>query len=255
MQMQMQKTLRSAGVRRLGVTPVRVGAPARRSLQVVSFRGDGKQLQKDYESVTQGKGYDKNAFEVNPATPAFTRRREVFVGRLAMSGFLAAVVGEILTGKGILGQLYLETNLPPMAVNALVFGLVAYSFLGVLNPATWSRANQEDVAKRPKGGVQDPKINAASDPGRFLGLEGFQPGFTKKNELFVGRLAMLGFAAAIVGEKLTGKGPLGQIGIPFHLPLDPFYSTVALGVWVFFWGVSAVGYNNFGQTEGDEEIY
>ena len=45
----------------------------------------------------------------------------------------------------------------------------------------------------------------------FLGIsKGF--GFTKKNELFVGRVAMLGFASELVGEQLTGgKGPLGQV--------------------------------------------
>lgn len=34
-------------------------------------------------------------------------------------------------------------------------------------------------------------------------------GFTKKNELFVGRLAMLGFATALVGEILTGSVSAG----------------------------------------------
>jgi hypothetical protein len=31
-------------------------------------------------------------------------------------------------------------------------------------------------------------------------------GFTKSNELFVGRLAMLGFAAACIGEVVSGQG-------------------------------------------------
>lgn len=31
-------------------------------------------------------------------------------------------------------------------------------------------------------------------------------GFTKSNELFVGRLAMLGFAAACIGEVISGQG-------------------------------------------------
>lgn len=31
-------------------------------------------------------------------------------------------------------------------------------------------------------------------------------GFTKSNELFVGRLAMLGFAFACIGEVISGKG-------------------------------------------------
>lgn len=30
---------------------------------------------------------------------------------------------------------------------------------------------------------------------------------------FVGLVAQLGFAAALIGEFLTGKGPLGQIGL------------------------------------------
>jgi len=33
-------------------------------------------------------------------------------------------------------------------------------------------------------------------------MQGF--GFTKENELFVGRVAQLGFAASLIGETLTG---------------------------------------------------
>ena len=35
-------------------------------------------------------------------------------------------------------------------------------------------------------------------------------GFTATNELFVGRAAQLGFAASLIGEAVTGKGPLAQ---------------------------------------------
>ena len=38
---------------------------------------------------------------------------QVFVGRLAMFGFASALIGEIATGRGALGQLELETGLPP----------------------------------------------------------------------------------------------------------------------------------------------
>jgi hypothetical protein len=41
---------------------------------------------------------------------------------------------------------------------------------------------------------------------------GLQLGFTKENELFVGRAAMLGFAFSLIGELLTGKGALAQLG-------------------------------------------
>ena len=38
---------------------------------------------------------DKSAKEVDPTVPAFTRRREVFAGRLAMFGFAASLIGEV----------------------------------------------------------------------------------------------------------------------------------------------------------------
>lgn len=43
-------------------------------------------------------------------------------------------------------------------------------------------------------------------------------GFTNGNERFVGRLAMLGFASALIGEVLTGKGAIAQFGIETGLP-------------------------------------
>ena len=44
-------------------------------------------------------------------------------------------------------------------------------------------------------------------------------GFTKANELFVGRVAMIGFAASLVGEYFqNGKGPLGQLGTSSEHP-------------------------------------
>lgn len=38
-------------------------------------------------------------------------------------------------------------------------------------------------------------------------------GFTRFSELWNGRLAMIGFVAAMVVEYFTGKGILGQLGI------------------------------------------
>merc|ERR1712151_824105 len=45
-------------------------------------------------------------------------------------------------------------------------------------------------------------------------------GFTKSNELFVGRMAMLGFAASLIGEAITGKGPLAQFNMETGIPLS-----------------------------------
>ncbi|KAK9826860.1 hypothetical protein WJX81_001059 [Elliptochloris bilobata] len=60
------------------------------------------------------------------------------------------------------------------------------------------------------------KVTLAT-PGKFFGISGL--GFTKANELFVGRLAQLGFAASLIGKGLTGKGILGQIGLETGIPI------------------------------------
>lgn len=227
------------------------------SLNTVAFRENDSQSRKNAKAVFDGKGYDKNATKVNPASAAFTRRREVFTGRIAMSGFLAGVIGEILTGKGPIGQLALETRLSPNVLTGVIGAFVLYNFVTALAPGspTWSDENQADVQKRPSGAVQDPKANAAENPGRFLGIPGFEPGFTKRNELLVGRLAMIGFASELIGEKYTGKGALGQLGFDMNGPHAEQNATIALLLWTAFWGFSAIGYNNFGQTDGDEDIY
>jgi len=201
--------------------------------------------------------YDKDAVQASPVESAFTRRREIFVGRLAMTGFFAATVGELLTGKGALGQLSLETNLPPGVVKAIVFGIVIFNAITALNPAgtTFSEENQADVRKRPAGGVQKPgSINAIIDPKGLLGISD-KFGFTKKNELFVGRVAMLGFAAELIGELAQGgKGPLGQLG--FQMPLFQEAGSFALAGWILFFFAAAVGAGNFpGQQETGEDIY
>ena len=55
------------------------------------------------------------------------------------------------------------------------------------------------MKKRQKGPNQNPKINI-SEPKKFLGITNF--GFSKKNEVFVGRTAQLGFLASVIGEKV-----------------------------------------------------
>ena len=64
---------------------------------------------------------------------------------------------------------------------------------------TFSESNQRDVKKRQKGPNQNPKITPA-EPKKFLGITEF--GFSKKNEVFVGRTAQLGFLASVIGEKV-----------------------------------------------------
>ncbi|KAK9841547.1 hypothetical protein WJX74_007623 [Apatococcus lobatus] len=199
--------------------------------------------------------YDKEKSVDSPVS-AFTRRREVFAGRLAMSGFVAALAGEFLTGRGALGQLQLETRLPQQYINYGVLGIVAFNFITALAPGspTFSPDNQADVKKRPSGPTNKPSKFDPTDPPAFFGTSRAF-GFTKKNELFVGRVAMLGFASELLGEIQTGgKGPLGQIGVPLD-PKGQQYAGVALALWIGVFLVAAIGFNKYGQQEGNEEIY
>ena len=63
--------------------------------------------------------YDKNEYEPQTPGSAFTRKREVIAGRAAMSGFVSALIGEFLTGKGALGQLQLGEHLHLMVSSYL----------------------------------------------------------------------------------------------------------------------------------------
>ncbi|KAK9852590.1 hypothetical protein WJX84_007151 [Apatococcus fuscideae] len=175
-----------------------------------------------------------------------------------MSGFVAALAGEFLTGRGALGQLQLETKLPQQYINYGVLAIVAFNFVTALAPGspTFSPENQADVKKRPAGPNQKPTKTSqgGTDVASFFGTSrGF--GFTKKNELFVGRVAMLGFASELLGEIQTaGKGPLGQLGVPLT-PVGKEYAGFALALWIGVFAVAAVGFNRVGQQEGNEEIY
>lgn len=208
------------------------------------------------KTIKKKADYDPSGKEVQSPESAFTRRREVIAGRLAMTGFFAEVVGELFTGRGAVSQLSLETYLPRPLIGGLIAALVLFNFATALNPAspTFSESNQQDVRKRPSGGVQKPsKVDPIQQPKKFLGISDF--GFTKANELFVGRVAMIGFAASLVGEYFQGgKGPLGQLGIP--MPLYADYAAYALAGWTLFFFAAAIGTGNFpGEQEGGEDIY
>merc|ERR1712241_861619 len=101
-----------------------------------------------------------------PISLGFTKSNELFVGRMAMLGFAASLLGELLTGKGALAQFDLETGLPLFDTEPLVLALIAFNVFAAFAPGK----------------------------GKFVGIS--RVGFTKDNELFVGRMAQLGFAAS-----------------------------------------------------------
>jgi hypothetical protein len=74
------------------------------------------------------------------------------------------------------------------------------------------------------GPIQRPQQNPFRDTDKFFGTsKGF--GFTKLNEVFVGRVAQLGFLAAVIGEKVTGDGSSGvDFRGPIRLTCDDYMS-------------------------------
>jgi len=214
--------------------------------------------------MRSGTSFDSQV-QTNWGLSAFTRRREVFAGRLAMLGFNAACFWEwyFPSRPNILQQLSAFTaktgfQLSEATLLTVVTGLVVYNALSALAPGspTLSDTNQRDVAKRPGGPTQEPPQSFQ----QFLGIRGF--GFNKANELFVGRTAMIGFAAAILGQLrqggLQGPGPLAQVAnILGQTPDDTWYASI--GSFYILSVVVTIGLafarGQFGTTKGEEDIY
>ncbi|PNH05956.1 Photosystem II protein, chloroplastic [Tetrabaena socialis] len=188
-----------------------------------------------------GKGYSAEAVKVPFWMPAFTRRREVFVGRIAMLGFLATCALETFTAQhlGPIRQVQLWSGLSDSSVVAITLAIIAYNVVGGLGPwsPTFSPENLRDLAKRPTGPPTDfpsPPVTQPTDFsfGQWLGISGW--GFTKRNELFHGRLAMLGFFFAFINELRTGRGAMGQVAGYLGVAPDNAFYSAALNGFVLF---------------------
>lgn len=113
-----------------------------------------------------------------------------------MLGFVASLVGEQLTGTGALHQLSSQLGVSVPAVTAGVMGLaLANTTIALLPGAT----------------RDEPAPAVAVVPTNF--------GFTPENEIFVGRVANMGWLMSIVGEWFTGKGALEQMASETSLPV------------------------------------
>jgi len=181
----------------------------------------------------------KQVSSTNTVTPqlGFTKSNELFVGRLAMMGFASSLIGELLTGKGALAQFGYEVGLDTIQVDWFIVALIGFNAIAALLPTsgTFVPEERESLKERPKGALQDPKITIF-EPKKFFGISEF--GFTKANELFVGRVAQLGFAASLIGEVVTGKGPLAQFDFETGIPLQD--TEFGLLVFIAFFALAAV---------------
>jgi len=182
----------------------------------------------------------------------FTKDNELFVGRAAMLGFAFSLIGELITGKGALAQLGYEIfddKIGTLQVDELVIGLIAFNLIAAILPASGTFVPDEEVAKRPAGSLQDPRVSILN-PKEFFGITKF--GFTKENEIFVGRTAQLGFAASLIGETLTGKGALAQFDIETGISLRD--TEFGLAAFILFFLAAAInpGSGRFVSEEQDE---
>lgn len=110
----------------------------------------------------------------------FTTEVENFHGRIAMLGITGCAFGEQFAQLPIVQQFTLETGLTGIQILALITIITSAFILEALNPVTIKNVEEElDVLAR--------------------------PGFTKEAEILNGRVAMLAFAWAVLGEEVYNK--------------------------------------------------
>jgi len=245
-----RKTVRTSAVMKL--FPGKAAAP--KSTQKTAAPAKKTNFRDRQQTFKKSTGLEAPAVNGRqfPVKLGFTKSNELFVGRLAMLGFAASLIGEVITGQGALAQFGYETGLNLVEVDGLVLGLIAFNLVAAVLPAsqTFVPEEQEALSTRPKGPIQDPTISIL-EPKKFFGITGF--GFTKENELFVGRMAQLGFACSLLGEAITGKGPLAQFGLETGIPIqDTEFALLALIGFLLFAAVNP-GSGKF-VTEEDGEL-
>ncbi|OVA16870.1 Chlorophyll A-B binding protein [Macleaya cordata] len=179
----------------------------------------------------------------------FTKQNELFVGRVAMLGFAASLLGEAITGKGILSQLNLETGIPIYEAEPLLLFFILFTLLGAIG----ALGDRGKFVDDPPTGLERAVIPPGKSFRSALGLKEGGPifGFTKSNELFVGRLAQLGIAFSIIGEIITGKGALAQLNIETGVPINEIEPLVLFNVVFFF--IAALNPGNGKFVTDDEE--
>lgn len=182
----------------------------------------------------------------------FTKANELFVGRVAMLGFAASLLGEAITGKGILSQLNLETGIPIYEAEPLLLFFILFTLLGAIG-ALGDRGKFVDDPT-PATGLGKAVIPPGKGFRSAVGLSESGPlfGFTKANELFVGRLAQLGIAFSIIGEIITGKGALAQLNIETGVPITDIEPLVLFNVLFFLFAAVNPGNGKF-VTDVDED--
>ncbi|WOK96424.1 Photosystem II 22 kDa protein, chloroplastic [Canna indica] len=161
----------------------------------------------------------------------FTKENELFVGRVAMLGF----------------AVFQFTKL----IEPLLLFFILFTLLGAIG----ALGDRGQFVDDPPTGLEKAVIPPGKGFRSALGLNEGGPlfGFTKANELFVGRMAQLGIAFSIIGEIITGKGALAQLNIETGVPITEIEPLVLFSVLFFFVAAVNPGTGKFVITDEDEE--
>lgn len=115
--------------------------------------------------------------------------KEKFFGRLAVLGFGAVLLGERVTGRGVVQQLEMSaTNIPLWEMEPLLAGIV----LAFTAAAVWPPRFSSSYAEQQRGA---------------------EPTWIDKVQHLSGRAACLGLAGTITAEVATGKGALALLNV------------------------------------------
>lgn len=172
----------------------------------------------------------------------FTRANEILHGRMAMVGFFASVIGDYVDkGVGPLELASIETGLSNSQIIDLVgfITLINVIIASLPNSATFHREELEQL-EQDIGPLQDGRITIF-DPLRFFGVDN-KFGFYTKNELFVGRVAMIGFAISVAQDLLNGEGPLTELSGEIHV--NAMYIASGIVAWAMLMATTAISNSN-----------
>jgi len=165
-----------------------------------------------------------------------TKTNELFLGRISMFVFGSTVLIEHFTGNGLLSLLNFETGIPVWETEPVILGFIVFQIATGLAPAKGSFSTADDTSS---GGVaSDNNVNAefnflSSLLTQYALLVGNLLGMTKERELLVGRVAQIGLACSLLGEVITGYGPLAQLDLESGVDLldaNPFVVIFSLSL-------------------------
>ena len=234
-----------------------------------SARGDAATRARALPPASGGEdssgGFDVMSLFSHDDVSEDSRALETRLGRAAMLGFFFTTVGDVVTrGEGPLEQLrdeetYVLNHINPVSLIQDALGLAGFyvetvfiawlclaaCFLlavqnGLANPAkTYSSKSSARGNARAASRASD-RVDGAID-----GLKEALSDVVKEQapyELFNGRLAMVGFALAVAGDRATGGlGPLEQLNTETGVPVIDAELFGAFFLFGVFFNVVATG--------------